>query len=185
VRLSDQQRLVAADTAYWLETLGANDGRHGLHSLLYAFREFRALYYHRLSSGNGAGALAAYLARSIWRPTETLTIDTAEIGPGLFIAHGQGSCLAAAKIGSRCHVHQWVTIGWDYKSDGLPIIGDDVFIGAGAVILGKVTIGDGARIGANAVVIDDVPAGTTAVGAPARRVVGRSTSEARVRLLGL
>jgi serine O-acetyltransferase len=43
-----------------------------------------------------------------------------------------------------------------------------VFIGAGAVIVGAVTIGDGARIGSNAVVLCDVPAGATAVGAPAR-----------------
>jgi serine O-acetyltransferase len=48
------------------------------------------------------------------------------------------------------------------------VIGDDVFIGAGAKILGPVTVGDKALIGANAVVVCDVPAGATAVGIPAR-----------------
>ena len=65
-----------------------------------------------------------------------------------------------------------MTVGWDYRGDRRPIIGDDVFIGAGAKILGAVTIGDGARIGANAVVVCDVPAGATAVGVPARIVAG-------------
>jgi serine O-acetyltransferase len=49
-----------------------------------------------------------------------------------------------------------------------PIIGDDVFIGAGARVLGPVTIGNRASIGANAVVLTDVPPGATAVGVPAR-----------------
>jgi serine O-acetyltransferase len=49
-----------------------------------------------------------------------------------------------------------------------PKIGDKVFIGAGARILGDITIGDEALIGANSVVIRDVPAGATAVGIPAK-----------------
>ncbi|MCB1349551.1 MAG: hypothetical protein KDK11_13260, partial [Maritimibacter sp.] len=49
-----------------------------------------------------------------------------------------------------------------------PVIGDDVDIGAGAVILGDVKIGRGARIGANAVVVKDIPSGAIAVGVPAR-----------------
>jgi serine O-acetyltransferase len=49
-------------------------------------------------------------------------------------------------------------------------LGDDIFLGAGAKIIGPVTIGDGARIGANAVVVDDVPPHATAVGVPARIV---------------
>jgi serine O-acetyltransferase len=90
------------------------------------------------------------------------------IGPGLFISHGQGTILSAERIGSNLQVHQGVTVGWDYKGDRRPIIGNDVFIGAGAKVLGAVTIGDGARIGANAVVVCDVPPGATAVGIPAR-----------------
>lgn len=169
-RLSDQRRLVDKDVARWLDVLGAADGRHGLHSLLYAFAEFRALYYHRLEQGNAAGALAARLLRPFFKATEGLSIATREIGPGLFIAHGQSTCLAAERIGTNCYVHHNVTIGWDYRGGRSPVLGDDVFVGAGAVVLGEVTIGDGARIGANAVVLCDVPAGATAVGSPARLV---------------
>jgi serine O-acetyltransferase len=67
--------------------------------------------------------------------------------------------------------HQ-VTIGAERRAS--PKLGDDVFIGAGAKVIGAVTVGDGARIGANAVVIDDIPPGQTAVGIPARLVARRS-----------
>ena len=48
-----------------------------------------------------------------------------------------------------------------------PVIGDGVFVGAGARILGDITVGHGCSVGANAVVLTDVPAGMTAVGVPA------------------
>lgn len=167
-RASDQQDVIDADVRRWLEIFQATDGEHSLHSLLYAFEEFRGVFYFRLSRGNPTGALLARLLRRIWKPVASLNIATADIGPGLFIAHGHATTLAAQRIGSNCYVHQGVTIGWDYRSARAPIIGDDVFIGAGAVIVGAVTIGDGARIGSNAVVLCDVPAGATAVGVPAR-----------------
>jgi serine O-acetyltransferase len=50
------------------------------------------------------------------------------------------------------------------------MLGDEIYIGAGAKVIGGVTIGDGARVGANAVVLHDVPAHATAVGIPARIV---------------
>ena len=52
----------------------------------------------------------------------------------------------------------------------MPLVGDDVIIGAGALLLGDITIGCGAKIGAGSVVLHDVPAGETAVGVPARIV---------------
>ena len=70
-------------------------------------------------------------------------------------------------IGDRCGILHNVTIGNNMKS-GAPVIGDDVFIGTGAVILGDITIGDGARIASNSLVIRDVPPGATAIGVPAK-----------------
>ncbi|RMD75375.1 MAG: serine acetyltransferase, partial [Chloroflexi bacterium] len=63
-----------------------------------------------------------------------------------------------------------------------PIIGDEVFIGAGARVLGGITVGDRARIGANAVVTRDVPSGATVVGIPARvvKIDGTPTERERV-----
>ena len=50
----------------------------------------------------------------------------------------------------------------------VPTVGNRVYIGAGAKIIGKLVVGDGARIGANAVVVNDVPPNCTAVGVPAK-----------------
>ena len=61
-----------------------------------------------------------------------------------------------------------VTIGTNMDRPGVPRLGNNVFVGAGAKILGGISIGDGARIAANSLVVCDVPAGATAVGVPAR-----------------
>ncbi len=94
------------------------------------------------------------------------------VGPGLLIAHGNVIIDGYGSIGTNCQVSPFVTIGLDTGGPDArfdaPNIGDGVFIGTGAKILGPVTIGDNARIGANAVVMSDVPADSTAVGIPAR-----------------
>ncbi len=99
----------------------------------------------------------------------------ARIGKGLYIGHfGNIIIHPDTVMGERCALSQGVTIGvLGGPRTGVPRIGNDVYIGAGAKILGPVTVGDGAVIGANAVVIDDVPAGATAVGVPAR-IIRRS-----------
>ena len=74
-----------------------------------------------------------------------------------------------AVIGDRCVIRQGVTIGNKGRSDpyGAPVIGDDVDIGANAVIVGRITVGNGARIAAGAMVAKDVPPGALAIGNPA------------------
>lgn len=95
----------------------------------------------------------------------------AAIGKGTQIEHRGISVVINRKavIGERCSIGAQVVIGGRGKEiPGLPVIGNDVYIGAGAKILGQVNIGDGATIGANSVVLSDVPAYATAVGIPAR-----------------
>ena len=89
------------------------------------------------------------------------------IGAGLYLPHGNVVIDGIVRIGRCCVIAPWVTIGVNGSVAG-PTIGDDVFIGTGAKLLGGIHIGDGARIGANAVVLSDVPAGATAVGVPAK-----------------
>lgn len=118
----------------------------------------------------GAWSLALDLAAGLQLNRE------ATIGRDLHIVHGWNIKIhPEAVIGARVGIMHDVTIGTTPDDRAAPIIGDDVFIGAGARILGGVRIGDGARIGANTLVISDVPAGTTAVGVPARivRYTGR------------
>ncbi len=170
---TDQQEVIDADVDRWAEQLWITDRAHLLGRLLYAFPEFRSVYYHRLLAGNPTGVLLARLARLVWKGVPGLDMSDTAIGPGLFISHGQNTILSAEKIGANLQVHQGVTVGWDYRGPSRPIIGDDVFIGAGAKVLGAVTVGNGARIGANAVVVCDVPDGATVVGVPGRIVESR------------
>lgn len=73
-----------------------------------------------------------------------------------------------AVIGDRVGIMHDVTIGTTPERDGAPRLGNDVFIGAGAKILGPVVIGDRARVAANSLVISDIPEDSTAIGVPAK-----------------
>jgi serine O-acetyltransferase len=100
----------------------------------------------------------------------------ATIGRGLFIDHGMGLVIGeTSEVGDNVTLHQGVTLGGTGKDKGKrhPTLGNSVYVGVGAKILGAVTIGDFARIGAGAVVLSDVPAHATAVGVPAKVVVYR------------
>lgn len=91
----------------------------------------------------------------------------AQIGLRLSLPHPNGVVVHAdAVIGDDCMIMQQVTIG-QLADGGAPRLGNRVYVGAGAKVLGPIVIGDGARIGANSVVLIDVPAGATAVGVPA------------------
>lgn len=74
-----------------------------------------------------------------------------------------------AKIGKNCTIYQGVTIGGVRgPKGGVPIIGDNVVIFAGAKIIGKVKVGNNVVIGAGAVVVNDIPDNSVAVGVPAK-----------------
>jgi serine O-acetyltransferase len=95
------------------------------------------------------------------------------IGRRVIIEHQGGIVVhGASVIGDDCIIRQNCTLGIRSlaRLDDAPVLEAGVSVGAGATILGKVTIGKGAAIGANAVVLVDVPAGTIAVGNPARIV---------------
>jgi serine O-acetyltransferase len=93
----------------------------------------------------------------------------ARVGRDLHLVHsGNIKIHPSAVIGDRVGIMHDVTLGTAGDRDGAPIVGDDVFIGAGAKVLGPIRIGDRARIAANSLVISDVPADATAIGVPAK-----------------
>jgi serine O-acetyltransferase len=105
----------------------------------------------------------------------------ARIGTDFHLVHsGNVKIHPDAVIGDRVGVMQDVTIGTGEDGAGAPIVGNDVFIGAGAKVLGPIRVGDRARIAANSLVISDVPPDTTAIGVPAKilRYTGRQPSPA-------
>lgn len=99
-----------------------------------------------------------------------------KIGGGLFLPHTVGTVLGAASIGDNVTILQGVTLGTAEPDNGFtvclrPVIGNNVVLGAGAKVIGRVTIGDYAKVGANAVVLQDVPPHAIAVGVPARIIL--------------
>lgn len=102
----------------------------------------------------------------------------ATVGEGFHLVHsGNIKVHPGVVIGDRVGLMHDVTLGTNMERGGVPRLGNDVFIGAGAKILGAITIGDGARVAANSLVLNDVPPGATAIGVPARvmRYTGRAS----------
>ncbi len=93
-----------------------------------------------------------------------------QIGEGLYLGHwGHLVINPKAKIGKNCNIAQGVTIAQANRgrSAGVPVIGDEVWIGPNAVIVGNITIGNNVLIAPNAYVTADVPDHSVVVGNPA------------------
>jgi serine O-acetyltransferase len=97
-----------------------------------------------------------------------------EAGPGLRLPHaGRGVILhPTAQLGEDVTLYHRVTLGNSGPADRAPVLGDRVYVGAGATIIGEVTVGDDVAVGAGAVVTRDVDARTTVAGVPARPLSG-------------
>ncbi len=101
----------------------------------------------------------------------------ADFGPGFVLIHAQGVVINSnVRGGQRVFIEHQVTIGAEKGVS--PRLGNDVFVGAGAKVIGPVRIGHHTRIGANAVVLHDVPDGATVGGIPARILKQRNLAPA-------
>lgn len=142
--------------------------------VLTCYPGFHALLFHR-AAHRLWGLRLKWAARWLAHLSRWLTgIEIhpgARIGRRFFIDHGMGVVIGeTAEIGDDCTLYHGVTLGgttWN-KGKRHPTLGRGVVIGAGAKVLGPITLGDGAKVGSNAVVVKDIPAGSTAVGIPAR-----------------
>ncbi len=141
--------------------------------LLYRYPPLRAMLWFRFGSWckhKGIRFLPGFAQRRIMARYGLEIVVGSSIGGGLYVAHPIGTVIAVNRMGSNCSVIAAVTFGlrntWEF-----PTVGDNVFVGAGARILGGIRVGDNAVVGANAVVIHDVPPCTTVVGIPARPLV--------------
>lgn len=101
--------------------------------------------------------VAGFLIKFIWGIELP---RSAKVAPGLYIGHFGGIIISGdAKIGANCNISQGVTIGLSGSGEraGVPSIGDNVYIGPGAKVFGRICIGNNVKIGANAVVSKDIP----------------------------
>ncbi len=97
----------------------------------------------------------------------------ATIGDGFYVGHIGGVHInPQAVLGKNCDIAHRVTIGASAMGrQGAPILGDEVYVGTGAAIVGKIRIGSGAKIAANTLVISNVPDGATVMGVPGRIIM--------------
>lgn len=167
---SEHRYLLEEDLCVW-----QNQKRKHFNSTLAALnyflthnKEFRNLVIHRMwnPSRTIKCRVYAFIVRRLWKPLDTLYLNTREIGGGLFIQHGFSTIIAAKKVGKNCHINQQVTIG--YKGDFAPIIKDNVKILCGAKVLGNIIMERNSVAGANAVVVKNVPENAVVGGVPAK-----------------
>ncbi len=130
--------------------------------------EYRNVFYFRLP-------IFVRIPLYYWPQRTTLHIWTKSrnIGGGLYVGHGWGTVINAKQIGQNCIVGQNVTIGSRNALE--PILGDSVGVYAHAVVLGNVHIGDNVQIGAGAVVVKDVPEDCVVV--PSKSIIIKQKGE--------
>lgn len=151
--------------------------------MLYRHPSLRMMFWFRFArwcKRNRIPAVPGLMYQMIFhRFGAELRLDT-PIGGGLYIAHPSGVVISPESMGENCSVIAAVTIGMRNKY-AFPKIGDRVFIGAGARVLGDITLGDDVQVGANSVVVKDTEAGSTVVGIPGRviAVYGEKVTEAK------
>ncbi len=95
-----------------------------------------------------------------------------KLGKGFVLGYGGLGVVIhdRTKIGDNCHIDQNVTIGGTSKKYNVPTLGNHVYVGAGAKILGPIKIGNNVVIGANSVVVKNIPDGSLVLGVPGRIV---------------
>lgn len=165
--ITPQKRVIKEDILRYTST-NKSFKWYKLFIVLARFKEARSVFYTRIG-------IPSHLCK-LFLPS----ISSCDLGglrnvkSGFKLIHGYGVVISPyAIIGSQCTVLQNVTIG-DKEGTGSPKIGDNVIIGAGAIIIGPITIGNNVKIGAGAVVVSDIPANSIVVG-PKAQVISKKS----------
>jgi serine O-acetyltransferase len=129
-------------------------------------RTFRTIAYYR--APNPRMRRVAQMLSVFLSGAPAMEIYDTKVGGGLKIRHGNATVIRAESLGRDCDVYQQVTVG--AGRGGFPVIGDRVDLCSGALVFGGIRVGDDVIIGAGAVVSKDVPDGAIMAGNPARQV---------------
>ena len=141
---------------------------HGWH-IMFLFRVSKIIYAIKIPILSHLLKIVFQLVWFVMTTFYGIWLDLSNnIGKGFYIGHFSG-IIIRGDFGDYCSIGQCVTVGTKGagKSDGYPILGDNIYIGAGAKVIGNITVGSNVVIGANAVVTKSVPDNTLAVGIPA------------------
>ena len=186
MRYGEYRYLVGSDL---YRITGRLDARALLRAVLFGWA-FKYTFWLRTCRYTGSRALLKYsvypLARVMlhhYRFKFGIDIPfTTQIGSGFYIGHFCGIFVNEdCVIGKNCNISQGVTLGKANRgrNKGCPVIGDNVYIGPGAKIVGAIRIGNHAAIGANCVVTHDVPDYSVVAGVPGK-VISNAGSEGYV-----
>jgi serine O-acetyltransferase len=168
---ADLERYLATGSSSRLKVIFLYQGYWA--SFAYRFTRFLFLYFGNTPARIFTSALSYFLQKFIQIITGISLPPGCEIGSGLYIAHFGGIIVhPEAKLGQNCNLGVQIVIGYGHSNGrfGCPVLGDRVFVGLGAKILGPVAIGHDVAIGANAVVLKDVPDRGVVGGVPAKLI---------------
>lgn len=146
----------------WSEKVTGKFCAYNLTIALASDKYLRTLFFHRIREYK--------VSHLLWGNKSGLEIPyDVEIGSGVKLDHPFSTILNAKKIGSFLRIKNNITIGNKNDDENLrPDIGNNVYIGAGAIVIGKICVGDNVIIGAGAVVTKDIPNNCVVAGNPAK-----------------
>ncbi len=150
-------------------------------SIVFLTQGFSAIVQYRIANGIYYSNLPLILRKllqvflTLWQKWIEVTTGvcipaSVTIGHSFYIAHyGAIIMNRHAIFGSNCNISQGVTIGVSGRGEnrGVPVIGNNVYIGVNAVIVGKIKVGNNVLIAANSLVNKDVPDNAVVMGVPA------------------
>ena len=164
-----------------INTILKNDP--SIHSIIevFLYPSFKVKLYYKISHflyKRKRFLIARIISEKAKRKTGIEIHPGATIGKNLFIDHGMGVVIGeTCVIGDNVTLLHGVTLGGTGKEKGKrhPTIGNNVFIGSGAKILGNITIGNNVKIGANSVILESIPDNVTVVGIPGKIIKHHTT----------
>lgn len=164
-----------------INTILKNDP--SIHSIIevFLYPSFKVKLYYKISHflyKRKRFLIARLISEKAKRKTGIEIHPGATIGKNLFIDHSMGVVIGeTCIIGDNVTLFHGVTLGGTGKEKGKrhPTIGNNVFIGSGAKILGNITIGNNVKIGANSVILESIPDNVTVVGIPGKIIKHHTT----------
>lgn len=163
VYLSKNKQLILEDLSRYGKK--NNSWINLLYCIVLADKSYRNVLYYRLNN------FQEYIFSRFYPKNNSLHIRKApyvKIEGGMLIVHGDTSFIGPSYMGRNCYINQCVTIG--VVGDKRPVIGNNVRIATGAIVIGDITIGNNVIVGAGAVVVKSVPDNCVVVGNPAKIV---------------